>query len=98
MQLLSSGRLGLRHHRGYGHHRRHRPPARLLQDEVLHLRDRSDDGLIGRSRLQRAAAVVQAGLSIQDFANALYRNGVNPSRRAADGRKAERRSVGRGLP
>ena len=54
-------------------------PRRLLQDEVLHLRDRSDDGLIGRSRLQRAAAVLQAGLSIQDFANALYKNGVNPS-------------------
>jgi phage portal protein BeeE len=44
-------------------------PRRLLQDEVLHLRDRSDDGLIGRSRLQRAAAVVQAGLSMQQFAN-----------------------------
>lgn len=52
---------------------------RLLQGEVFHLRDRSDDGLIGRSRLQRAAAVVSAGLSIQDFANNLYRNGVNPS-------------------
>ncbi len=54
-------------------------PRRLLQHEVLHLRDRSDDGLIGRSRLQRAASVVQAGLSMQDFAVALYRNGVNPS-------------------
>jgi len=52
---------------------------RLLQDEVFHLRDRTDDGLIGRSRLQRAAAVVQAGLSIQTFANSLYANGVNPS-------------------
>ena len=29
---------------------------RLLRIEVFHLRDRSDDGLIGRSRLQRAAA------------------------------------------
>jgi len=52
---------------------------RLLQSEVFHLRDHSDDGLIGRSRLSRAAAVVQAGLSIQDFANSLYKNGVNPS-------------------
>jgi HK97 family phage portal protein len=52
---------------------------RLLQDEVFHLRDRTDDGLIGKSRLQRAAAVVQAGMSIQTFANALYSNGVNPS-------------------
>jgi HK97 family phage portal protein len=54
-------------------------PRRLLQGEVFHLRDRSDDGLLGRSRLQRAAAVVQAGLSMQTFANSLYSNGVNPS-------------------
>ncbi len=52
---------------------------RLLQDEVLHLRDRSDDGLIGRSRLQRAAATVRAGLTIQDFASAMYNNGAHPS-------------------
>jgi HK97 family phage portal protein len=79
VQLLPSGRLvydvvELTH--VYGGTGR---PRRLLQDEVFHLRDRSDDGLLGRSRLQRAAAVVQAGLSIQEFANALYRNGVNPS-------------------
>jgi HK97 family phage portal protein len=54
-------------------------PRRLLQDEVFHLRDRSDDALIGVSRLRRAAAVVQAGLSIQNFSNALYLNGANPS-------------------
>ena len=52
---------------------------RLLQDEVFHLRDRTDDGLIGRSRLQRAASVVSAGLSVQTFANAMYENGINPS-------------------
>lgn len=79
VQLLPSGRLAYdvteltQIHGGTGR------PRRLLQGEVLHLRDRSDDGIIGRSRLQRAAAVVQAGLSIQEFANALYQNGVNPS-------------------
>ena len=52
---------------------------RLLQSEVLHLRDRSDDGLLGRSRLRRAASVVQAGLSVQDMAASLYANGINPS-------------------
>jgi len=52
---------------------------RLLQGEVLHLRDRSDDGLVGRSRLHRAGAVVQAGLGVQKFAEALYANGINPS-------------------
>jgi HK97 family phage portal protein len=71
VQLLPSGRLVYDISTG--------KPRRLLQDEVLHLRDRSDDGIIGRSRLARAASVVQAGLSIQEFANQLYRNGVNPS-------------------
>jgi HK97 family phage portal protein len=52
---------------------------RLLQGEVLHLKDRSDDGLVGRSRLSRAAAVVNAGLAIQDFAESMFSNGVNPS-------------------
>src|SRR5262249_49284962 len=66
VQLLASGRLvydivELTHlYGGTGW------PRRLLQDEVFHLRDRSDDGLIGRSRLQRAAAVLSAGLSIQE--------------------------------
>jgi HK97 family phage portal protein len=52
---------------------------RLLQDQVFHLRDRSDDGLIGRSRLQRAAAVIQAGISVQSYATGVYSNGVLPS-------------------
>lgn len=79
VQLLATGRLVYdvteitALHGGTGR------PRRLLQDEVFHLRDRSDDGLLGRSRLQRAASVVQAGLSIQDFAVGLYRNGINPS-------------------
>ena len=73
VQRLPSGRLVFDIVAGAGRMRL------LLQDEVLHLRDRSDDGLIGRSRLQRAAAVVQSSAAIQDFASALYRNGVNPS-------------------
>jgi HK97 family phage portal protein len=52
---------------------------RLLEGEVLHLRDRSDDGLIGRSRLSRAAAVVSGALAIQEFSGALYENSANPS-------------------
>ena len=52
---------------------------RLLQHEVLHLRDRSDDGLVGRSRLQRAAAVVQGALSISEFTGAMFENGIHPS-------------------
>jgi HK97 family phage portal protein len=79
VQLLTTGRLvydvtqinGL-----YGGSGR---PRRLLQHEVLHLRDRSDDGLVGRSRLQRAASVVSTAISTQTFADSLYRNGINPS-------------------
>ena len=52
---------------------------RLLQDQLLHIRDRSDDGVIGRSRLQRAAAVVQVGASIQNYADHLYGNAASPS-------------------
>src|SRR5206468_3120454 len=54
-------------------------PRRLLQDEVLHLKDRSDDGLIGRSRLQRAAAVVSAGMSMQDMQTSFFDKGLAPS-------------------
>lgn len=52
---------------------------RLLQDQVLHLRDRTDDGLIGRSRLQRAASAVGTALQTQDFANQMWANGAHPS-------------------
>lgn len=52
---------------------------RLLEGEVLHFRDRTDDGLIGKSRLQRAAAAIAAGLSVQDFSGKLYDNSAGPS-------------------
>jgi HK97 family phage portal protein len=76
--LLASGRLAydVTEHSLYGSAGKSR---RLLQGEVMHLRDRSDDGLIGKSRLQRAASVVQAGLAIQQFGTALYENGVRAS-------------------
>jgi HK97 family phage portal protein len=79
VQILPSGRLAYditdinSIHGGTGKVRR------LLQDEVIHLRDRSDDGLIGRSRLARAGAVIAAGLSIQEFSSSLYDNGINPT-------------------
>jgi hypothetical protein len=37
---------------------------RLLDGEVLHVRDRSDDGVLGRSRLARAHDVVRLGLQM----------------------------------
>lgn len=52
---------------------------RLLDGEVTHLRDRSDDGLLGRSRLQRAASVVSVGLSVQEHAAAMFENQATPN-------------------
>jgi HK97 family phage portal protein len=52
---------------------------RLLRDEVFWLRDRSDDGRVGVSRLHRAAGVVGSAQSINAFSSSLFKNGVNPS-------------------
>ena len=53
--------------------------AKLLPEDVLHLKDRSDDGLIGRSRISRASQSVSHGRDLQDAAASLWRNGVFPS-------------------
>jgi len=53
--------------------------TRLLSDEVLHIRARSDSGLIGRSVLSRAAGAVAEGIEIAATASGLWRNGMRPS-------------------
>lgn len=52
---------------------------RLLDTEVVLLRDRSDDGLIGRSRLSRCAGAVRLGLTMGAFSEILYDNRATPS-------------------
>jgi HK97 family phage portal protein len=52
---------------------------RLLDSEVLHLRDRSDDGLLGRARHDRAHPVVAAALALTEYAGNQYKNGAYPS-------------------
>lgn len=52
---------------------------RLLASEVLHLKDRSDDGLIGRSRLARCATPVRVSLTESAFQENLYANRATPS-------------------
>lgn len=52
---------------------------RLLQGAVIHIRDRSEDGLVGRSRLQRCASVIRGAQTVHDFATAAFRNGFYPS-------------------
>ena len=52
--------------------------GRYLDDEVLHIRGRSDDGLIGRSVLDRASAVFHEGADLSTIAGSLWRNGMRP--------------------
>lgn len=54
-------------------------PKRFLAGEVFHLRDRSDDGLLGRSRLSRAPEVLGNALALQEWTGAMWRNGATPS-------------------
>lgn len=54
-------------------------PRRYLDSEVLLLRDRSDDGYLGRSRISRAPDVLAAAIGLQTFSAALWRNAVTPS-------------------
>jgi len=70
---LSSGRLAYDVSDGRGNTRRY------LEGEVLHLRDRTDDGKIGRSRLSRAADTVKGVTAANQHATAFLNNGAAPS-------------------
>lgn len=52
---------------------------RLLDTEVVHLKDRSDDGLIGRARLARCASPARTALNQEAFGEYLYANRATPS-------------------
>ena len=49
-------------------------PRRYFADEVFYLRERSDTGVLGSSRLQRAPMVLQQALRVQEFATYLWDN------------------------
>jgi HK97 family phage portal protein len=70
---LSSGRLAYDVSDGRGNTRRY------LEGEVLHLRDRTDDGKIGRSRLSRAAETVAGVSAANTHAATFLANGAAPS-------------------
>lgn len=78
MQLLPSGRVAFDVYEptlpGAGARKR-----RLLGDDVVHLKDRSDDGLIGRSRLSRSRDVLRTATSQQTFARSFLERGAQPS-------------------
>lgn len=73
VQYLRSGRLAYDVQDGRG------GMTRYLADEVLHLRDRTDDGLVGRSRLSRAADAVAGVVASNDFARSFLNVGAQPS-------------------
>lgn len=52
---------------------------RLLPEEVLHLKDRSDDGVIGKSRLHRARETFGSAIATERFAASTFRNGASMS-------------------
>lgn len=70
---LSSGRLAYDVSDGRGNTRRY------LEGEVLHLRDRTDDGKIGRSRLSRAADTVAGVQAANTHATSFLANGASLS-------------------
>ena len=52
---------------------------KLFNEDVLHLRDRSDDGLIGRARHERAHPVIATALALTSFCGNMYANGAFPA-------------------
>jgi len=49
---------------------------RLLPEQVLHLKDRTDDGVVGRSRLSRARETFATAIATERFAASTYKNGA----------------------
>ena len=52
---------------------------RYFAEEVFHLRDRSDDAVIGRSRISRAPEVLGSASALQEWTGTMWRNHATPS-------------------
>ena len=55
------------------------PPRLLAESDVLHIKARSDNGILGRSDLSRAPSVLAAAIGAQTFASSLFDNAATPS-------------------
>ncbi len=55
------------------------PRRRLLSSDVVHIKDRSDNGLVGVSRLARARQVIESAMSVERFSHASFQNFGRPS-------------------
>jgi HK97 family phage portal protein len=89
VELLPSGRIA------YDTQTTGRIRRRLLEGEVLHVRDRSDDGMVGRSRISRAPEVLGIAIAANNAVSKLYSGGLRaqgvmsaPSYLTDDQRKA----------
>lgn len=51
----------------------------LLPEEMLHLKDRTDDGIIGKSRLQRARETFGTAIATERYAATTFKNGASMS-------------------
>ncbi len=72
--LLPSGRLQFQITGRNGE-----PVRTYFDDELFHLRDYSDDGILGRSRLSRAPDVLGAAIGLQTYSAAIWANSATPS-------------------
>ncbi|MDP1650397.1 MAG: phage portal protein [Rubrivivax sp.] len=70
---LDTGRLAYEWNRDNGTTRR------LLQEEVLHLRHRSDNGVLGVSPISAAREVVELAIAEREHGSATFRNGTKAS-------------------
>lgn len=52
---------------------------RLLPEEMFHLKDRSDDSIIGKSRLARARETFGTAIATERYAASTFRNGASMS-------------------
>jgi HK97 family phage portal protein len=76
--MLPSGRLAYDICEQSGHMGNVGRRYRLLEGECIHLKDRSDDGLVGRSRLSRCAGAVQTALETNEHARNTFVNAARP--------------------
>jgi HK97 family phage portal protein len=52
---------------------------RLLPEEMFHIKDRSDDGIVGKSRLARTRETFGTALATERYAASTFRNGASMS-------------------
>lgn len=71
--VLENGRLG------YDYTDKKGVVRRLLQDEVFHLRHRSDNGAVGVSPITAAREVIELALAERDHGNSTFKNGTKLS-------------------